>query len=424
MGNKKTGMSSVIRMMLFFAFVGVIIFCIFLIGTEPMTNRESALLGILITILSILASWIITHMYSESQHKSAIEEVQDQHKNNLRTYALKAAEKVNNLSNELNKLSIYLEQELNFTEYHSADEELQAKEERIESAIHIIKTLKSVNDTSLSDWEGVIGDELDQQREAREEKEEELKEVIDRVESLIEDQRQGFLGSQQHAESLRSEVDHLKQDLRFALLQLSGSPFPRKALRKSSKDEITIKCQACGGELSYRQRASPLSFKSVLCPHCGKKLISRFTEGTGFYLVSREIVPVKYICPKCSTNNEVPLDNFPGCATTMVCAKCGATHRIVRTADGLDVRDITPAQAPPTTKALSEEVIALVKDKLPQQPWPIGIHKSIAKELGIPINVVYRAITALIRRKIFFPQVGGTVYVPKTEVNEESPTKA
>jgi hypothetical protein len=40
------------------------------------------------------------------------------------------------------------------------DEALQAREERIESAIHLIRTLKSVNDTSLSDWEGVIGDEL------------------------------------------------------------------------------------------------------------------------------------------------------------------------------------------------------------------------------------------------------------------------
>lgn len=106
----------------------------------------------------------MSHIYAQTSQKLAVQEVKEFHQANLRTYALKAAEKVNNLSNELNLLSVYLQQELDSADYDSTDEELLAKEERLESAIHIINTLKSVNDTALSDWEGVIGDELDQQR--------------------------------------------------------------------------------------------------------------------------------------------------------------------------------------------------------------------------------------------------------------------
>src|SRR5437867_1365888 len=155
-------LSIAFRTILFFVFAAGIIMCIYLIARAELTSRESAMLGILVTILSVLASWLVTHFYSSSQYESAIVEVRDEYRNNLRTYALKAAEKVNNLSNELNKLSIYLEEELNYTDYRSSDEELLAKEERIESAIHLIRTLKSVNDTALSDWEGVIGEELDE----------------------------------------------------------------------------------------------------------------------------------------------------------------------------------------------------------------------------------------------------------------------
>jgi len=46
--------------------------------------------------------------------------VQERSQANLRTYALKASEKVNNLSSELNKLAVYLEDELNYTEYNSS----------------------------------------------------------------------------------------------------------------------------------------------------------------------------------------------------------------------------------------------------------------------------------------------------------------
>lgn len=116
-----------IRFLLFGAFAFGAIKCVELISQGKLTDRESAVIGILVAVLSVLASWIITDMYSSFQYKNAIKDMREEYRSNLRTYALKAAEKVNNLSNELSKLSVYLDEELNYTNYRSSEEELLAK---------------------------------------------------------------------------------------------------------------------------------------------------------------------------------------------------------------------------------------------------------------------------------------------------------
>ncbi len=132
-------MKTAIRVALVLAFACGIIVCLRVLGNGNLTPTESALLSVVLTGLSILASWVVTEIYSQSQMKEAIEEVQEQHRSSLKTYALKAAEKVTNLSNELSRLSTYLQQELDCNDYRTPEEELHSKEERIESAIHIIE---------------------------------------------------------------------------------------------------------------------------------------------------------------------------------------------------------------------------------------------------------------------------------------------
>jgi hypothetical protein len=217
----------VIRIGIFLTALGGLVYSLYLFSARDMSARESALLGIMLTICSTLAGWMVTHIYSAYQISDAVREVQERSQANLRTYALKASEKVNNLSNELNRLAIYLEQDLISDEFADPHEMLHVREERIESAIHIIRTLKSVNDTSLSDWEGVIGDELDQQREERKEKEEELIGLINRTENLIEGQRQELIGSHEEANSLRGEVQQMTRELRAALAELGVSRLPK-----------------------------------------------------------------------------------------------------------------------------------------------------------------------------------------------------
>lgn len=419
MNNEQSWLSIIAKIILFLAFVLGVIACLYLISQGKLTDRESAMLGILVTILSVLASWIITEMYGTSQYKAAINEVRDEHRNNLRIYALKAAEKVNNLSNELNKLSIYLEEELNHTDYRSSDEELLAKEERIESAIHLIRTLKSVNDTGLSDWEGVIGDELDQRREEQEEKEEEVKALIRRVESLVEDQRQDFVGTQKDTKSVRNELENIKRELRLATFQLSDTTIPKRLRKKEAKQEVTGDCPVCREKIAYKQRASVRSFKIVPCKNCESKLVSTFSEPNGFNLKPRQEEPASAHCPHCGIQNTVPLDNYPGSNVVASCSACKLSFRLMRTVNGTEINAIHVTQPIATTPkiAVTEEVLNLVHTALPSQPWPTGVHLVVAQKTSIPVPEVRRAMTELINRGLVHRQIDGVVYVP---INTES----
>jgi hypothetical protein len=119
--------------------------CLWRITAAAPTPNEALLLSLFLTLLSILGSWIVSRYYSESSFNKS-----------LRIFALKAAEKVTNLSNELDRLSAFVQQELKDNEYESPAEALLAKSIRFEGVIHIINTLKSVNDRSLSDWQGSL----------------------------------------------------------------------------------------------------------------------------------------------------------------------------------------------------------------------------------------------------------------------------
>jgi hypothetical protein len=56
------------------------------------------------------------------------------------------------------------------------------------------------------------------------------------------------------------------------------------------------------------------------------------------------------------------------------------------------------------------EFIALVKEQLPNQPWPNGVHKVIAQKLGAPTKMVSQAISDLIGIKQVYRQINGVVY--------------
>lgn len=58
---------------------------------------------------------------------------------------------------------------------------------------------------------------------------------------------------------------------------------------------------------------------------------------------------------------------------------------------------------------LDENQIQLVADRLPPQPWPQGIHKMVAKDLGLSNRKVSQAIQILITRGVFRVQSDGVV---------------
>lgn len=58
---------------------------------------------------------------------------------------------------------------------------------------------------------------------------------------------------------------------------------------------------------------------------------------------------------------------------------------------------------------IDDEFVEIVKEMLPQQPWPVGIHKHIASNLGCPNAKVSRAIEMLIQNNIFQKQIDGRI---------------
>ena len=58
---------------------------------------------------------------------------------------------------------------------------------------------------------------------------------------------------------------------------------------------------------------------------------------------------------------------------------------------------------------IDEEFIETVKEMLPAQPWPVGIHKTIASQLGCTNSKVSRTIETLIDTGFFKKQINGQI---------------
>lgn len=387
--------SSGVYILLAAIIIGVIV-CVWVIAKGNTTSTEGLLLSVVLTILSAIGSWITSDYYaSYSSNK------------NLMVFARKAAEKVTNLSNELDRLSVFLQQELEADEYETPTQVVLARDLRIEGAIHIINTLKSVNDGSLSDWQGVIGDEISAQRERQEEREEELRELVERFESLYTTAPlTPATGQGESTSALRSEIKAIRTDLRMFASQLSGLPVRRKKSLPPMEHIDTI-CPNCSAPILYQQRPRDNSYKSIRCKQCDAKLVSRFVNGE-FLLQTRTPLEVSIVCPSCSEPGIAHLDPMPGSAVQVQCASCDTRLRVFRTPTTIGVRAIQAAPTP--VHPINEELLDRVKEAMPPQPWPKGTTKRVAADLELPTKVASKAVQELIRRGIFQPQIDGQLY--------------
>lgn len=72
---------------------------------------------------------------------------------------------------------------------------------------------------------------------------------------------------------------------------------------------------------------------------------------------------------------------------------------------------------------LDETLIASVAKQLPEQPWPSGIHKTVAEKLKVSNGKVSDAIQVLIQRGVFKHQIDGQVSDAKTQ-HQEGPNNS
>lgn len=408
--------NSVINWIVFGLALGIIII-LSIIATNDLTTNESTLLGVLLTILSVIASWIVSSYFSQNSQKQAIEEVKNESQNNLRTYALNAAEKVNNLSNELLKLSLYLKSELDKDD--SSDEyALYSKIERIESAIHIINTLKSVNDTSLSDWKGVIGDELEVREEEKEEREERLLQITENIENILQNQN-----SSKKNES-NEEITFIKRQLEQLGKSINSTSLSSRIVsNKPSREKVEKPCPNCSSSISYTQKENVNSYKTIKCGNCDKRAISRFTVENGFYLTSEQYINESFNCPVCNEIVKDNLSNIPLSKEVVSCNYCKNKIKIIRNPNmGITIKTfgntITTEITNKTYKVeLTPELLEMVEKQLPKQPWPIHIHKKIAEQLSISNATAYRCINELTLQGKVNPQINGIVYVKSENID-------
>jgi hypothetical protein len=81
--------------------------------------------------------------------------------------------------------------------------------------------------------------------------------------------------------------------------------------------------------------------------------------------------------------------------------------------------ELSLADSNPNRTRTPKDVLDAVAAELPRQPWPQGIHKVVAEKLNLPVNVVSRAITDLIRVGVFSDQVDGVLVTKPKDVQPD-----
>ncbi len=396
--------------------IAIILGPIYLINIGNLSDKEFLLLSQLQMLLSIVATWILTHLYAQQQRKAALTQKEEDHRTNLRSYARQAAEKVNNLSEQLQKLGEYLTIELQDSPGENVREELFAISERMASAIQLVYTLKSVNDTSLSDWQGVIGDLLEEQKAEKEEKEEEYREFIEKTLPLFDMQSTLDAPTEQNErdQELKAAVESLRKDVRSLVTHVNPSSI-RIGRLGGGLEDVVSRCPACDEVVSYRQSRSTKKLRGTKCKSCETQLVSRFDPDKGFQLELRRPVPEKINCPKCDHSFTVELDILASPSIPMDCPKCQTNLRVRRKFNKVRVTAAESISSTGSSKQtrtqLSEELVASVNTELPPQPWPKKIHEEIATKLELSKTVVKAAIWQLIHSGERLPQINGIVYV-------------
>ncbi len=275
-------------------------------------------------------------------------------------------------------------------------------------------TLRSVNDTSLSDWQGVIGEELEEQQEEKSEREAEVREALARMEHLVAFQMSNLELGRESTKNVRDEVEALRRDLRTALSNTSSVAVPLPRISKKRQD-VESHCPACGEPLSYKQWPRKSSVKGVTCGKCQTDLVGKYEEGKGHYLLIRKPVDEQVTCVSCGHQLTVSLDPIPGKAATVNCVGCSTQLRVARSGQSIIARPIIPSPTPSVPAAritVTPEIVDQVEAALPPQPWPQGTHQIVAAKLGIGVPLVRRAMEKLIQDGRAFVQHDGRIYAP------------
>lgn len=359
-------------------------------GTQ--TPSEALLLSVLLTFFSIGAGWLISHTFYQEDRRRQIQAVRKEYEDNLEVYAVKASEKVINLSNQLARVIDYLGGEL--ASGVSPEHTLSLLKERSGAAVHMLGTLKSMNDTSLSDWEGVIGDRLDAKRKIDEQRNYDINELIEELKLSSR--------SETDLASPNALVEVVKE-----LKRLSNFEASLPAARRGGMKEL--ECPICKSGIRLRTNAKGKIRKSAAtCASCKSQLAIIDGASASPRLEKRERKAEAVSCASCGSVAAVMLDNAVPSQASFRCDGCSEHNLAQRTHGGVTAKLIDAKEAP-ASAPVDDALIDQVEMLLPDQPWPTGVHHEIAAKLGVRPTTVGKAIQLLIKDGRVKDQVNGVV---------------
>lgn len=375
-----------------------IIIALWIAATRPMTTTESVLLGILLSAASILASWVATHLYSQINLKDAIANATETNTENTRNLAVRAAEKVLNLSSEIERLTEALSAALDdSSEIEGTKQVVVVLRERILAAIHNLETLKSMNDTFLSDWRGVIGEEIDRQQAV----EAQIEALNEELQAQKRERSQLRGVSKDDLSAIQSRIDATEDRINQKIAEL-----PFRVSTKQSKPkaiESLVSCPSCNEEVKVKIRHHGGARKLVQCESCSKYCRVAISDEGDSHVSPVPMFEFVETCPLCTADVAGEIPDHSGAMVSIVCGRCEVALLVSRSNAGVNTRIPRSSR-----KKVPDRIVELVRVLLPPRPWPQYIHKRIASDLNLSNSVVSLAIGRLLSDG-FFPLPEGDV---------------
>lgn len=352
-------------------------------GISELSSREYLFLSILLTGLAIAVSWVATSRVSKANSEQMRQTLKDEHSENLRTYALKAAEKVQNLSLEIERLTEYLRESLPIGE--SGDSKLA--QEKLKTATLMLETIKSVNDTALSDWRGIIGDEL--------KKQEEIQTDIDNIYEMLEEIRSAPTEQLTLPRISLEDID-LEDIGKDIISYAARSPIPVRLPRKRRIDAF-VKCPSCGSEHQTRINLRDGYKKVAKCRNCGLFFSVNVDSELNIKTEKVETREKSIKCVLCDEETTVTYPLWPGYSFQPQCPNC---HSRVRASVDSE-EDIQVYQSEMITRKFLDILEQMIDGIYP------GADKvsAIATEFGVSKSKVVQGADVLLHlKRIKFPE--------------------
>ncbi len=366
-----------------------IIGIILISGFSELSQREYVFLSILLTGLAIAVSWLVTNLTSKSNSEQIRETLKSEYMENLRTYALKAAEKVQNLSAEIERLLDYAKESLP----SSKEEAAIISVERFKTVGLMLETIKSVNDTGLSDWRGIIGDELKEQGQIQTD----INNIFGKIEEIEESMTTPVVPewgitlpvTAGAVEVAVSDVETRLQDINRSIYEYaSRSPIPVR-LPKRQRIEVAVKCPKCEVDNNTKINLREGYERVIKCNNCGNYFKVNVDKNMRISTDNVETKEAKVTCLLCDTENTVNYPVWPGYFLHHNCSKC--TSSIAASVSGNE--EIQFRQSEKVTKKFMEIIEQITEGQYPSE----GRISEIARVLGISKSKIAQCAKVLLK---------------------------